>query len=119
MWALRLCCPNRNKKERAMSISLQVIYPVTDDSTFDHDYYTATHLPLVAEHWGSFIESTLVTKGVAGGPDVPAPYHAVATIVFADQNALQSAMKVGGPVIADVPNFTNIRPQMLIGEVVG
>ena len=102
-----------------MSISLQVAYPVTDDTQFDYDYYLATHMPLVGEHMGPHIESTLVTKGLAGGPDVPAPYYAIATIVFADQAALDSAMAVAGPVLADIPNFTNTQPQMLIGQVVG
>lgn len=102
-----------------MPVSLQVIYPVSDGSTFDHDYYANTHMPLVAEHMGAHIQSTLVTKGLAGGPDVPAGYHAVATIVFADNDALGAAMGASGPVIADVPNFTNVQPNMLIGEVIG
>ena len=102
-----------------MSVSLQVIYPVGDNTRFDHDYYTATHLPLVGEHMGAHIESTLVTRGLAGGPNVPAAYHAVATIVFADQDAMNAAMAKAGPVMADLPNFTNVQPEMLIGEVVG
>jgi len=102
-----------------MSVSLQVIYPVGDGTHFDHDYYAATHLPLVGEHMGPHIESTLVTKGLAGGPDTPAGFHAVATIVFADQDALNAAMAKAGPVLADLPNFTNVQPAMLIGEVVG
>jgi hypothetical protein len=49
---------------------------------------------------------------------VPPAYHAVATIVFADQAAMKSALRASGPVNADVPNFTNVRPQVLIGEVI-
>ena len=102
-----------------MSISLQVVYPVGDNTRFDHGYYRETHLPLVGEHMGAHIESTLVTKGIAGGPDTPAPFHAIATIVFADSAALEAALAVAGPVLADIPNFTDSRPQMLIGEVLG
>lgn len=102
-----------------MPVSLQVIYPVSDGSTFDYDYYTDTHMQLVADHMGPHIQSTLVTKGVAGGPETPAGFHAVATIVFADNDALGAAMGVAGPVMADLPNFTNVQPQMLIGEVIG
>lgn len=102
-----------------MSVSLQVIYPVAEGSTFDHDYYSTAHMALVGEHMGPHIQSTLVTKGLAGGPDVPAPYHAVATIVFADQAAMGAAMKASAPVMADIPNFTNVQPQVLIGEVIG
>ena len=102
-----------------MRMSLQVVYPVGDDTNFDHAYYCDTHLPLVGKHIGAHIESTLVTKGLAGGPDTPAPFHAVATMVFADRSALDAALDTAGPVLADIPNFTNSRPQMLIGEVVG
>ena len=102
-----------------MSVTLQVIYPVSKGSTFDYDYYTSTHMALVGEHMGPHITSTLVTKGLAGGPDVPAPYHAVASIVFADQDAMNAAMGAAGPVLADIPNFTNVKPDTLIGEVIG
>ncbi|MGX9351528.1 EthD family reductase [Shimia sp. W99] len=101
-----------------MAVSLQVIYPVADGSTFDFDYYLSTHFDLVGEHMGPHIASTVVTKGVAGGPDTPAGYHAIATITFADQNAFKAAMAASGPVMADVPNFTNVKPDVLIGEVV-
>jgi uncharacterized protein (TIGR02118 family) len=95
------------------------LYPVSDGSTFDFDYYLSTHMGLVAEHMGPHIQSTLVTKGLSGGPDAPPGMHAVASIVFADTGALDAAMAAAGPVLADIPNFTNSQPQMLIGEVVG
>ena len=101
-----------------MPVSLQVIYPVADGSTFDFDYYLSTHFDLVGEHMGPHISGTVVTKGVSGGPDTPAGYHAIATITFADQNAFKAAMAASGPVMADVPNFTNVKPDVLIGEVV-
>ncbi|MCC5980079.1 MAG: EthD family reductase [Salinarimonas sp.] len=102
-----------------MRVSLQVLYPVGDNTRFDHSYYRDTHLPLVGRHMGAHIESTLVTKGIAGGPDTPPPFHALATMVFADRAALEAALANAGPVLADIPNFTDSRPQMLIGEVVG
>jgi len=76
-------------------------------------------MPLVGETIGEHIQSTLVTKGVAGGPDTPAGYYAIATIVFADQSAMDSAMANIGPAVQDIPNFTSTQPQMLMGEVVG
>ena len=76
-------------------------------------------MPIVGEAIGEHIQSTLVTKGVAGGPDTPAGYYAIATIVFADQSAMDSAMANIGPAVQDIPNFTSTQPQMLMGEVVG
>lgn len=101
-----------------MSVSLQVLYPVGDDTQFDHDYYTATHIPLVGEHMGEHIVSTSISKGLAGGPDVPAGFYVVATMIFASMENLQATLEVAGPVLADIPKFTNTQPMMLIGEVI-
>ncbi|KPA20869.1 EthD protein [Shimia sp. SK013] len=103
-----------------MPVSMQVLYPVAEGTTFDHDYYATTHMALVAEHMGPHITSAQASKGLGGGgPDVPAPYHVIATIVFPDQPSMDAAMAASGPVMADVPNFTNIRPTVMIGEVLG
>lgn len=102
-----------------MAVSMQVIYPITDETKFDYDYYLSTHMGLVGEHMGEHIDSTVVTKGVAGGPDVPPSIHAVATIVFADQDAMNAALAKSGPVVGDIPNFYNAQPTILFGEVVG
>ncbi|GAA6181262.1 MULTISPECIES: EthD family reductase [unclassified Shimia] len=100
-----------------MAVSLQVLYPVGEGTTFDHDYYSATHMALVAEHMGAHIVSAQASKGLAGGPDVPPPFHAIATITFTDQAAMNAAMGASGPVMADIPNFTNVQPQVLIGQI--
>ncbi|MGY9049049.1 hypothetical protein P775_20280 [Puniceibacterium antarcticum] len=101
-----------------MSISLQVLYPTTNGTHFDYDYYLESHMPMVATHMGAYISQTLVTKGLAGGPDTPAAHYAIATMVFADQVAMDAAMENAGPVLEDIVNFTDTTPQMLIGEVV-
>ena len=100
-----------------MSLSLQVIYPAAEGTTFDYDYYFNTHLPLVGGAIGEHIESSLVTKGIAGGPGVPAGYHLIATLVFADQTAMDAAMSNIGVAVSDIPNFTTTEPAILIGEV--
>lgn len=101
-----------------MPVSMQVVYPIGDDTHFDYDYYLSTHMELVGKHFGPHMKSAQATKGLAGGPDVPPPFYAIATLVFEDQDAMNAAMKNGAPVIGDIPNFTNVQPQMLIGEVV-
>lgn len=102
-----------------MTPTLQVIYPIADGTTFDMGYYLDKHMAIVGEHMGPHIASTLVTKGLAGGPNTPPGIHAIASIVFKDQAAMDAAMAASGPVIADIANFTNAQPQMLIGEVIG
>ena len=100
-----------------MAVSLQVLYPIGEDTNFDYDYYVGTHHPLVLEHMGAHIQSTQIAKGVAGGPDQPPGFYAIYTITFADQAAMQAALAAAGPVLADIPNYTNTQPQMLMGEV--
>ena len=68
---------------------------------------------------GEYMESSVVTKGIAGGPDVLASYYAIATLVFEDKSALDGALSKIDKLIADKANFTNTKPIMLIGEVVG
>lgn len=99
-----------------MSVTLQVIYPNADGTNFDYDYYMSTHMGIVGDCIGEHIQSTLVTKGIAGGPDTPPGYHAIASIVFADSAALDAAMGKLGPALEDIPNFTNASPQVLIGD---
>jgi hypothetical protein len=75
-------------------------------------------MDLVAEHMGPHISSAQASKGLGGGgPAVPPPFHAIATIVFPTQDAMDAAMSASGPVMSDVPNFTNVRPMVMIGEV--
>lgn len=100
-----------------MTASLQVLYPISADTNFDYAYYVETHIPMVDQYMGAHIASSLVTKGVAGGPDTPAGFYAVASFTFADQDAMNAAMSSAGPVMEDIPNFTNVKPQILIGEV--
>ena len=32
---------------------MTILYPKTDDATFDMDYYTSTHMPMVAKALGA------------------------------------------------------------------
>ena len=100
-----------------MTLSLQVIYPIKDDTHFDMDYYLSTHDALVQEHMGAHIATTQVCKGLAGGPDTPPPFYAIFTATFTDQAAMDAALAGSGPVLADISNFTNTQPMMLMGEV--
>lgn len=103
-----------------MPLTLQVAYPTDNDTKFDHDYYSTTHMALVAEHMGPHLTGASASKGLGGpGPGTPTPFHAIATLTFADQAAMDAAMAAAGPVIADIPNFTDSPPHMMVGEVIG
>ncbi len=95
---------------------LSAIYPKTADSTFDMDYYMATHIPLVEELFQPL--SVEVNVGVAGAEEGSEPPYAVMTdITFATLEDLQNAVATHGPeVIGDIPNFTNVDAQLQINS---
>ena len=96
-----------------MAIRLTVLYPKTDDGTFDHDYYANTHVPLCLSTWG--LESAEVDKGIDG------PY--VAAVHFRFESVEEMSEKMSNPdsakVRADVPNYTNLTPIRQLSEIVG
>jgi len=101
-----------------MSVSVQVIYPALEGTTFDYDYYADKHMKLVDETMGAHLQSMVVTKGVAGRGGAPRDFFAVATFVFADEAAMKAGMANAGALGADLANFTTTEPKFLIGEVI-
>ncbi|MFD1694941.1 EthD family reductase [Roseibium aestuarii] len=101
-----------------MAITLQVIYPAVEGGRFDFDYYTTRHMAIVDEHMGPFLKQRLIVRGVSGGPDTPAPYVAVATLVFENEDMYRQGMAAAAPALADITHFTDITPNMLIGEII-
>ena len=101
-----------------MTVSLQVLYPTENGTTFDFDYYASTHSEIVGQYMAPHVEKVVVTKGLSGGPDTPAGYHIIATFLFSDQAALDAALAAIGPIVEDIPNFFSGQPQILIGEVI-
>jgi uncharacterized protein (TIGR02118 family) len=93
--------------------SVLILYPKTDDSTFDMDYYVNTHMPLYANAIGDVCQAWGVSA--AHGDK----YHAVSWMMVESMDALGARMKEhGGPVMADIKNFTNVRAEMITGDVV-
>jgi uncharacterized protein (TIGR02118 family) len=93
-------------------IRLSVYYPGSDDTTFDHEYYRAKHVPLCVQTWG--LTGAEIDKGIDG------PYVAAAHFTFDSIEPLQKAMGSAGTgdVLADVPNYTNITPILQTSEIV-
>jgi uncharacterized protein (TIGR02118 family) len=93
-------------------ISVLLMYPKTDDSTFDMDYYVGTHMPMLAEALGDACQSWGASTVKTGD------WEAVGWALVSSQEAFDEAMKsAGASIMGDVPNYTNVRPQMVIGDV--
>ena len=102
-------------------IRVSVMYPSGDGKKFDYDYYVNKHMALVKNRIGAAgLRRLEVDKGLAGGmPGAPAPYAAVGHLYFDSVADFQTAMKPHGKeFFADVPNFTDITPQMQISEII-
>ena len=100
-----------------MTVSLQVVYSTENGTTFNHEYYMKNHMDLLSTGMGLHWESVQVTKGLSGGDATPAPFHAIATILYRDQAALEASMALAGPAFEDVPNYYDGQPTVLIGEI--
>jgi uncharacterized protein (TIGR02118 family) len=93
-------------------IRMSVFYPKGEGSTFDHDYYRNSHVPLCLSTWG--LDSAEIDKGVDG------PYVAAVHFRFESPEAIQAAMgnPDTGKILADVANYTNIQPVIQTSEIV-
>jgi uncharacterized protein (TIGR02118 family) len=92
-------------------IKVSVMYPKTDDATFDIDYYQSTHMEIV--------DRTMKPTKWEIDAGMDGPYIAIGHLYFDSQDALAAAMGEGGEAMADVPNFTNVAAAMQVSQVIG
>jgi len=94
-------------------ITLSITYPNSDGATFDWDYYTRKHLPMIGPRFKPFgLVMASVLRGVEQ-PDGSAPaYVAQCLLSFSDDQALKNALasEGGKELRKDVRNYTNIEP---------
>ena len=95
-------------------IVVTILYPQTEDSTFDIDYYTATHMPMLADALGD------ACQGWGAATVGDGTWAAFGWTSVESKEAWDSAMaEHGAKIMGDVPNYTNVRPQLLVGEYAG
>jgi uncharacterized protein (TIGR02118 family) len=95
-------------------IAVTILYPRTDDSTFDMGYYTSSHMPMLAEAVGEACQGW-GSASIGGGK-----YAAMGWLMVSSKEAWDAAMaEHGAKVMGDVPNYTNVRPELLVGEITG
>lgn len=102
--------------------TLTVTYPRSEGATFDHDYYEATHLPLVTETWrDAGLKGAQALRGLAAPDGGPPAYFAIAMIRFDSPDALKAAIgsPAAGQIMSDIPNFTNVRPVVQVNAEIG
>jgi uncharacterized protein (TIGR02118 family) len=100
-------------------IRVSVLYPGGDGKTFDISYYCEKHIPLVQRLLGAALKAVSVDFGISGGEGVAiAPYMAIGYLSFDSIETFRSSFgPVATQIQGDVPNYTNVRPVIQIGEV--
>jgi uncharacterized protein (TIGR02118 family) len=93
-------------------IKVTTSYPSGEGTTFDHDYYATSHVPMCVNTFSPV--RTEIDKGI-DGPNVAAVHF-----YFASMDEVQAAFSSPGmgDVMADIANYTNITPVTQVSEVV-
>ena len=102
-------------------VRVTVLYPNESGKRFDHAYYAGKHLPMVMERLkDSGMLRYEVDKGLAGrGPGAPAPFVAACHLYFHAAADFQNGISAHGTdIMGDIPNYTDISPQIQISEIV-
>ncbi len=101
-------------------IKVAIFYPNGEGKTFDMDYYSNKHMPMAAGLFGDSLMAISIDKGIANGtPDLPVQYLAIGYFYFENMSSFESSMGAHSETLrADVPNYTNIRPEIQISEVI-
>ena len=95
-------------------ISMTILYPRADDSTFDMEYYTGTHMPMVAKAFGDACRSWGAATVTSGS------YSAIGWLLIEDIDSFNAVTtEHGATFAADVANYSNQQPEVIIGEVTG
>lgn len=101
-----------------MTVKLTIVYGTPEDSAAFDQHYADVHMPLV-EAWPGVqkVELAKVTGGPMGSPS---PYHQIAEIWFADEEALNAALssEPGRQAGKDFMNIATPGSFMTVSEVV-
>jgi uncharacterized protein (TIGR02118 family) len=101
-------------------IRVSVLYPNSEGKRFDEDYYVNKHMTMIADELGSAMVRYEIDKGIGGAtPGSPVPFVAGVHMFFDSLQSFQGAFGANaGPIMADIPNYTDIQPTIQISEVI-
>ena len=101
-------------------IRVSVMYPNQPGKRFDWEYYVNKHKVAIHQKLdGLGLVRTEADRGIGTAqPGAPAPYLAVGHMYFSCMEDMQKCLAHGAEMMADVPNFTDIQPQVQISEIV-
>ncbi len=96
-----------------------ILYPNGEGKTFDLNYYTEKHMPMVADFLGENLKFYEIDKGIAGRtPDQPVPFLAIGYFYVFDVDEYNAAIGQNiETILGDFKNYTNIQPVVQISKI--
>lgn len=105
-----------------MSCVGTVLYANNPDLKFNMDYFANTHQPLLQKHWGplGLKEVTVVELAPTLADGSKSPYIYQAVTIWESMDHAMNAMtaEISQSLFADIPNFSNQQPMILMGNTV-
>jgi len=102
-------------------IRVAVLYPNNPGATFDYTYYAKKHMKLVQEKLLKMgLVKIEIDKGIGKTPlGATIPYITIGYLFFNSLDDLKKAsIPMGGELHDDIPNFTNVQPQIQVSEII-
>ncbi len=91
------------------------LYPSQEGGTFDFDYYLETHIPLTL----GFVGDNLIRWEVHRGTGKAAYVCRTSFWVHSLERFQQMLAAHQETIFGDVPNYTNLKPELQVEEVMG
>lgn len=97
--------------------NISIVFPASDNASFDYEYAEKVHLPLVLDRWGqSGLERAELFRGLANADGSAPSFLAMGLLRFSSLSQLQAAMagEHADEIGADMVKFTNVKPLLQV-----
>src|SRR5437879_13874646 len=93
-------------------IRLSVMYPRTEGTRFDLDYWVDKHIPVIQAHCGDSLRAAAVDAGLAGGmAGEPSAFYGSAHLTVESLERMNAALAPHlGAIMRGLPNYTHTAP---------
>ena len=100
-------------------ICVSVLYAQAPGKRFDHDYYAGKHMPMVQERLQPLgLIRYEIDRGIGGAaPGSSPPFACIGRLYFNTLTEFQQSFaRHGDELRNDVPNYTDIQPEIQISQ---
>ena len=100
-------------------IKVSIMYPYSDKSSFNMDYYCDKHIPMVEEFFGATCQGITVDEGIIDEDTDQLPaFYAMTHFYFESIEAFQDTFAPHAEkIVGDAVNYTDIEPIIQISNI--